>query len=198
MAKYFDAASLAAMNQARQKIFAERLAIWKTYQIDILDTDALSALSIFQIVRQYDPGYNINFSRNGEDARSGDVLIEQKASKVPGALTRTGKPRKGANSDAAFQFHAMGDLDYPRYIFVARHQEDLAVLRIYDIAQSHNRATILNHLMSQRQAWLSRSKGDLSKMKRDIITLPEKLILDSVQLLPPMIIDHCRVFRDWS
>lgn len=197
MAKYFDTTSLAVMNQARLRIFAERAAIWKQYQVDILDTDALSALSIFEIVCQYDPNYNINFSRNGEDAKSNGMLIEQKASKVKGHLTGTGKPRKGADSDAAFQFHAMGDLDYPRYIFVARNQDDLTILRIYDIAQPYNRSLILNHLMAERQAWLVRSQANLAKMKRDIIILPEKFILSQIKLDKPVTIDKCRVFRDW-
>ena len=65
MAKYLDSTALAEMNQARLQIFAIRAEIYRNYQVDVLDTDALSALSIHEIVSQYDSDYNINFSRNG-------------------------------------------------------------------------------------------------------------------------------------
>lgn len=184
------------MNEARKKIFAEREAIYKKYKVDILDTDALSALSIFEIVTQYDSDYNINFARNGEDAKSNGILIEQKATRVEGAFTKTGKPRKNAGTDAAFQFHAMGDLDYPRYIFVARNKADLSIMRIYDISSESNRKIVFGHLMGERNAWLDRSKGDQAKMKRDIITLPEKVILDKLVFSSKTTIDGCCVFRD--
>lgn len=196
MAKYFDKTYLQEMNEARKKIFAEREAIYKKYKVDILDTDALSALSIFEIVTQYDNDYNINFARNGEDAKSNGVLIEQKATRVEGAFTKTGKPRKNAGTDAAFQFHAMGDLDYPRYIFVARNKDDLSIMRIYDISSESNRKVVLGHLMGERNAWLERSKGDQAKMKRDIITLPEKVILDKLKFSSETTINGCRVFKD--
>lgn len=196
MAKYFDSKALQEMNEVRKRIFAEREQIYKKYKVDILDTDALSALSIYEIVSQYDTDYNINFARNGEDAQSKGVLIEQKATRVEGALTKTGKPRKNAGTDAAFQFHAMGDLDYPRYIFVARNKDDLSVMRIYDISDKDNRAKVLGCLMKERQAWLDRSKGDQTKMKRDIIVLPEKFVLENVNFNSQKTIDGCTVFKD--
>lgn len=196
MAKYFTTSELDVMNQAREQIFAIRTKIYRQFKIDILDTDALSALSIFKIVNQYDPNYNVNFARNGEDARSLGVLIENKATRVAGPLTATGKPRKGAGTDAAFQFHAMGDLDHARYIFVARNKEDLSVMRIYDISTKENRQIVLDHLMSERDAWLLRSAGNQAKMKRDIILLPEKTILEKLIFPTKMVIDNCQVFKD--
>lgn len=194
--KYFDAVCLQEMNEIRKKIFEEREIIYKKYKVDILDTDALSALSIYEIVRQYDRDYNINFARNGEDAKSNGVLIEQKASKVEGELTKTGRTRKGAGTDAAFQFHAMGDLDYPRYIFVARNKNDLSIMRIYDISNKENRKKVLDHLQGERQNWLNRCQGDQAKMKRDIILLPEKMILEKLSFVSKMTIDNCLVFKD--
>jgi len=196
MAKYFNAPELSVMNQAREQIFAIRTMLYKQFKIDILDTDALSALSIYQIVNQYDPDYNINFARNGEDARSGEILIENKATRVAGLLTATGKPRKGAGTDAAFQFHAMGDLDHQRYILVARNREDLSVMRIYDISNQANRTIVLDYLMAERDAWLKRTAGDKTKMKRDIILLPEKIILEKLNFTSKFIIDNCQVFKD--
>jgi hypothetical protein len=196
MAKYFESKDLAVMNEVRKEIFALRQKIYKQYKIDILDTDALSALSIHEIVSQYDPDYNVNFSRNGEDAKSKDVLIENKATRVSGPLTKTGKQRKGAGADAAFQFHAMGDLDHQRYIFVARDKDDLSVVRLYDISSDANRKLVLDHLMGERNAWLERSKQDKKLMKRDIIMLTEKFILDKLNLPTKLHINGCVILKD--
>jgi hypothetical protein len=195
MAKYFDKSVLAELNEARKRIFKEREAIYKKYKIDILDTDALSALSIYEVVSAYDNNYNINFARNGEDAKSLDTLIEQKASRVEGLYTKTGKPRKNAGTDAAFQFHAMGDLDHPRYIFVARNKEDLSIMRVYDIAKKENCAKVLQYLMAERSAWLVRTQGNQAAMKRDIILLPEKFILENIKFSTTLT-NGCCVYKD--
>ena len=196
MAKYFDSASLKEMNDARQEIYKQRELIYQKYKIDLLDTDALSALSIYEIVNQYDPDFNINFARNGEDAKSNGILIEQKATRVEGPLTKTGKPRKNAGTDAAFQFHAMGDIDHARYIFVARNKSDLSVVRIYDISESSNVQKVVGHLMVERNAWLAKTQGNQASMKRDIIVLPEQFILKNITFGKPMTVNGCQVFKD--
>lgn len=196
MAKYFDSASLKEMNDARQEIYKQRELIYQKYKIDLLDTDALSALSIYEIVNQYDPDFNINFARNGEDAKSNGVLIEQKATRVEGPLTKTGKPRKNAGVDAAFQFHAMGDIDHARYIFVARNKTDLSVVRIYDIGNPSNVQKVVGHLMAERNAWLAKTQGNQASMKRDIIVLPEQFILKNIKFGKPMTVNGCQVFKD--
>ncbi len=191
--KYFDADSIAEMNKVRKEIFALRESIYKKHQIDILDTDALSSLSIYEIVTQYDPFYNINFARNGEDAKSNDVLIEQKATRVDGLLTKRGKPRKNAGTDAAFQFHANGDLDSPRYLFVARNKADLSVMRIYDVSDTENRKIIFEHLLNERNEWNKKTNGDPIKMKRDVIVLPEKLLLEKLNIKSRKKINGCDI-----
>lgn len=196
MAKYFETKDLSVMNEVRKEIFALRQKIYKQYKIDILDTDALSALSIHEIVSQYDPDYNVNFSRNGEDAISKGVLIENKASRVSGPLTKTGKQRKGAGEDAVFLFHAMGDLDHQRYIFVARDKDDLSVVRLYDISSKDNCKLVLDHLMAEREEWLERGKKDKKLMKRDIISLPEKFILTKLNLTTKLNINGCVILKD--
>jgi len=196
MGKYFNSADLAEMNLVRERIFAERTAIYQKYKIDILDTDALSALAIYQIVNQYDPDYNINFSRNNEDAKSKDILIEQKATRVDGLYTKTGKPRKNAGYDAVFQFHAMGDIEHDRYIFVARNKENLSLMRLYDIQEADNLAKVINHLINERHRWLERTKGDAKLMKRDIIAIGEKYIRENLSFPLIKTIDGCEVFID--
>lgn len=191
--KYFDKSSIAEMNEVRKQIFALRETMYKKYKVDILDTDALSSLSIYEIVTEYDSDFNINFARNGEDAKSNGVLIESKATRVEGAFTKTGKPRKNAGTDAAFQFHAMGDLASDRYLFVARNKEDLSILRIYDISDPDNQKIVLDHLMQERKNWLARSNGDEAKMKRDIIVLPEKLLLEKLDVKERKNIKGCDI-----
>ena len=195
MAKYFDPSALHEMDEARKRIFAERETIYKKFKVDILDTDALSSLSIYNIVKQYDPNYNVNFARNGEDGKSGETLSEHKACRVDGRFTKTGKLRKNAGLDAAFQFHAMGDIGHQRYIFVARCKDDLSILRMYDISNKDNCKKIVDHLMDERQKWLDRSSGDPSKMKRDIIQISEKQILEQIKFNNTTI-DNVVVYRD--
>lgn len=196
MAKYLDSTALTEMNEARLQIFAIRAEIYRNYQIDVLDTDALSALSIHEIVSQYDSDYNINFSRNGEDAISNGVLIEQKAARVNGALTKTGKPRKNADTDAGFQFHAMGDIEHERYIFVARKKDDLSVIRMYDISTKSNCQIIKNYLLQERANWLAKGQANAAQMKRDIISISERFIKQKLNLSAPTIISGCAVYKD--
>lgn len=191
MAKYFDKQKLEIVIAASKEIVQKRNEVLKQTGIDILDTDAISSAFIYETVTQYDPEYNINFARNGEDAKSRDVLIEQKATRVAGPLTKTGKQRKGAGTDAAFQFHAMGDLDSPRYIFVARDKETLDLLRLYDISSESNTQKVLNQLEAEKAAWLT--KGF---QKRDIILVTEKFILDNLIFPHKQIIGNCVILRD--
>lgn len=196
MAKYFDETTLNKLADGSKEIVDIRNRIAKLAGIDILDTDAISSLFIYEIVKQYDSDYNINFARNGEDAKSNGILIEQKTTRVSGPLTKTGKQRKNAGNDAAFQFHAMGDLEYPRYLFVARDKDDLSIRRIYDIGQKENTNKVLDHLMNERNAWLERANKDKKLMKRDIIILPEKFILENLDLPNRLCIDGCVILKD--
>jgi|688.fasta_scaffold38458_10 hypothetical protein len=173
MAKYFNNDELSDLNEARKRIFVERELIYKKYGIDLLDTDSMSSLSIYEIVKQYDSDYNINFSRNGEDAISNGVLVEQKATKIDNDFTKTGKIRKNAGTDAQFQFHANGDIIHSRYVLVARRKENLDIVRIYDVSSQHGCKVIQTHLEAERDKW--RNKG--MDQKRDVILLPEKLLL---------------------
>lgn len=196
MAKYFDKSILTLLTKDSKAIVKIRNRVLKETSIDILDTDAISSLFIYEIVSQYDNDYNINFARNGEDAKSKDILIEQKATRVKGPYTKTGKLRKNVGVDASFQFHAMGDLDYPRYIFAVRDVDDLSIHRIYDIGNKDNKQVVLNHLLHERELWLERSKLDKRHMKRDIIILPEKFILENCNLTNKLSINNCQVFKD--
>ena len=174
MAKYLAPETLLQLDECRKQIFALREAAYKLTNIDVLDNDTLSALSIYEIVRQYDPEYNINFARNGEDAKSMIneliVLIEQKASRI------SRYKKTGLYKQAAFQFHAMGNLEYDRYIFAARDEATLALVRIYDISKPENCLQVQAHLLAERATWEAKNVKLGKTQKRDVIVLPEALL----------------------
>jgi hypothetical protein len=193
MSKYFTRDTLNEMLASSKRVYAEREAMKRKYDIDLLDTDALSSLSIFEIVSQYDSAYNICFDRNGEDASSNDTLIEQKTNQVdPNPFTKKiNKIRKGYGQDASWAFHVGGDIEHDRYIFVARSKVDLKILRVYDISNAKNRKIVVNELNSKRENW--HKKGF---QKNDIIAISEKTILEKCKFISPKLIDGCNVFTD--
>ena len=174
MANYLESQTLAQLDEYRRKIFALREEAYKLTNIDVLDNDTLSALSIYEIVRQYDPNYNINFARNGEDAKSLIGEVEQKIEMKASRIER--KKRSGLYGLAGFQFHAMGNIEYSRYILVTRDKATLSLIRIYDISGAENCLQIQAHLLAEREAWLARGRKDQAKMKHDVIQLPEALL----------------------
>jgi len=197
MAKYFSETELAKMDQFREQIYAIREKMFAEFGVDPLDTDSLSSLAIYKIVKKYDADFNVNFARNGEDAKSNGILIEQKACRVnPSHLTATGRNRTNFGTDAMFQFHAMGDLKHPRYILVARSETDLSILRIYDISSAANCKIVLDHLINEKNAWLAKGKKNEQDMKRDVITISEKMLLSNLSFTLKTEIDGCKVFKD--
>lgn len=194
--KYFDKKTLDILYQASKEIVEIRNRVYKQIPIDLLDTDKISSLFIYDIVSKYDPDYNINFARNGEDAKSKDIFIEQKSTRVNGPLTKTGRPRKGAGTDACFQFHIMGDIDYPRYILVARDKDNLSVQRVYDISKPENQQKLLNYLLQARQKWIEESNKKAEPTKRDVMYIPETFILENLTLSDKIIIDGCVIMKD--
>jgi hypothetical protein len=192
VSKYFEDEALKEMQTALKEIYAEREKIHRKYGVNLLDNDALSSLTIYDIVKQYDPDYNINFARNGEDAKSNGVLVEQKTTQVDNSLlTKTGKPRKSSGGKVSWAFHVGGDLDHSRYIFVVRSKLDLSILRIYDISSVYNQKVVLDVLEEKRTAWHQRGF-----QKNDIITVSEKTIIENCSFSKELTINNCKVFKD--
>jgi len=190
MAKYLNKDAIQDLIKIRNNIFPERTRAFEQYQVDVLDNDTLSSLSVWEIVSQYDRDYNTNFARNGEDAVSNNIIIEQKCSNVM-------PTKKGVVGKAAFQFHAMGKLEYPRYILTVRRKDTLQPVRLYDISKEQNVKMISDHLLAEREKWLAKGQIDAVKnMKRDVITLPESLILDNIQMSETTVINNCIVSKD--
>lgn len=188
MAKYLEADALATLDEYRRKIFELRAEAYAKTGIDVLDNDTLSALSIYEVVHQYDPDYNINFARNGEDSKSNGVLIEQKASRVEK------KKKSGLYANAGFQFHAMGNLEYDRYIFAARDKATLDLIRIYDISIDKNTKIVQKHLLGERKKWEDKNKVLGYTQKHDVIILPED-ILTALKGATKQIINNCEVVK---
>lgn len=189
MAKYLDPEVLKELDEYRKRIFADREEIYRKHKIDVLDTDTLSSLSVYEIVSQYDTDYNINFARNGEDAMSEGVKIEQKCSRVER------RKRLGTYPDALYQFHAMGDLIYPRYILVSRDKATLALVKLYDISLAENVKLVQDYLMGERKAWEDRCAIDKKYMKRDVIGIPESVLAEKLTVTEKLTINDCEVFR---
>lgn len=187
MAKYVDQETLNELIESRDRIFPERNRVMELYGIDILDNDTLSSLSIWEVVSEYDSDFTVNFARNGEDGKSLGVITEHKCSNIP--ARKDGTIRLGA-----FQFHAMGQLEYPRFILAARRKDSLEIQRLYDISQPENVRKIENCLMEQREQWLAEGQKDHAKMKRDVIYLREQF-LQELDINDPIEIKHCEVYR---
>jgi hypothetical protein len=97
---------------------------------------------------------------------------------------------------ADFQFHAMGDLEYSRYILASRDKANLDLVRIYDVSNPANTKLIQDHLNNEKNKWLERGKKDQSKMKRDVITMPEKVMHGNLVGITTTIINGCEVIKD--
>lgn len=166
MAIYFDKATVGDLVSYRDKIFAVAKEVYDQYKIDILANDTLNALSIHEIVSEYDKDYNTNFHRNDEDAKSGNVLIENKcATVIPN--------KKGTVGKSGWQFHAQGKLFSSRYIFAVRRKDNLKIVRLYDITSKHAIDTVHNCLLELKQKWI-----DKGKPNHDAIVVSEKLLLN--------------------
>lgn len=178
--KYFTPEVIADMANVRDLIYAERAKIWNKYAIDILDTDCLSSLQVYDVVKVYDSDFNVNFARNGEDGTSRGVLIEQKTSKIDKSSQKT-----------SFMFHAMGDLFSDRYIFAVRSKKNLELIRLYDIDKKEN--------IEKVQAELQRLKSEyLAKgfRKFDGIHISEDFLMAQVVFRESSVINSCVVYRD--
>lgn len=180
---YLDQSAIQDLISHREKIFDEHKQVYDKYGIDILANDTLSSLSIWEIVHQYDPAYNTNFHRNGEDGRSGNTLIENKCSTVTPSRT------KGTVGKAGFQFHAQGDLNHARYIFAVRRKDNLKLARIWDIQTATGVAAVQQCLAQGKQNWINKGKPN-----HDAIVVPEKLLL-TLPVSSTQVIDGCVVYQ---
>lgn len=165
--KYLENDQIVDLIRHRELIFKQARKSYEKYGIDLLANDTLSALSIWEIVSQYDNNYNTNFHRNGEDAKSGEIIIEQKCA------SKTICQRNGQVSLVGWQFHAQGGLEYPRYILAVRRKDNLKIVRIWDIQSQESINLVANYLLIEKQKWI-----DKGKPNHDAIVLPEKLLLE--------------------
>lgn len=187
MTKYITDTEIKELIKTKDQIFSWRNEAYNNANlIDLLDNDTLSSLGVYEIVTQYDQDYNVNFARNGEDAISNGIITENKCVNI--------QPKKnGEIPKAKFQFHAMGGIEYPRYILSVRNKKTLEIVRIYDISKKNNVSSIIKCLRDQSNTWLAEGKKDpLRKMKRDVIYLPE-VLLESLEIEEIKTVNDCVV-----
>lgn len=182
MSIYLDSATVSQLIKYRDDIFQLAAQVYQQHGLDILANDTLNALSIHEIVTVYDPEYNTNFHRNGEDARSGQVLIENKCATVT-------PKANGSVGLAAWQFHAQGRLDYDRYIFAIRRKDTLAVVRLYDVSSPAACAAVQRCLADLKQKWINKGKPN-----HDAIAVPEKL-MKAMSAIDQRQIGQCQVVK---
>lgn len=190
MAKYLTSIEFSVLRLAAEKISVIRNDVFAQLGIDILDTDTMSSIPISDIMLQIDPNYNCNFSRNGEDAKSkssngNDIYIEQKSAKI-----KIGKKIYLAS----FAFHAHGELIYDRYIFVARDVTTLAPARLYDISRPENIKKIHNILTCEQAKWDEKCRISGTMLKFDVIYVPEKTLIESMEISKTTTVNNCKVF----
>jgi len=193
---------IAKMVKAQEIIYAAHNEIWNECHLNVLDNDCLSSLTLSKIVQTYDPSYTVNFGRNGVDAVANSGVIENKTIRLDG-FTRDGvfveanrKPngeypncRKNHKYRGQFQFHAEGDLNYPRYIFGVLRKDTLEPLRIYDIRRPKNVNFVQEYLHTKRQVWLVKGKK-----KHDVIAIEETVLHANIKFTTS-IVDGCEVLR---
>jgi hypothetical protein len=178
--KYFGKGVLLEMNEARIEIYAYRKLIWDKFKIDLLVNDTMSGLQLHEIVSNYDPDFNINLARNGEDGCSNGVSIEQKTNDID----------KDKN-DASFAFHALGDILHDRYILVVRKKDDLKIIRLFDISEPKNVQIVQKELQRLSDDW--RAKGP---RKYDIIRLTEVFLRQNLKFNDTVMIGDCAIIKD--
>lgn len=183
MGIYLTRESILDLIKHRDKCFIEHAAAYAKYGIDILSNDILSSLSMYEIISQYDPSYEPNFHRNGEDGRSGEVLIERKCSTVKVAK------RKGTVGKGGWQFHAQETVKCSRYIFAVRRKDNLKIVRIYDIMSDAGINTVQECLEIGRQNWINRGMPN-----HDAIVIQEKTLL-TLPVVESFEIDYCLVTK---
>lgn len=182
MSIYFEEEKIKDLVQFRNKIFSEHRQAFEKYGIDILSNDILSSLSMWEIINQYDKNYSPNFHRNGEDGKSGEILIERKCStKLPN--------KKGAVGNSGWQFHAQETDKSSRYIFAVRRKDNLDVVRMYDIASIEAIKIVRDCLEKERQKWINKGKPN-----HDAILVPEKL-LKTLTPKETLTINNCLVVK---
>lgn len=187
MPKYLEKDTMDHLTMDGVKLVEIRNRLFNQYGIDLLDTDVLTKLELNKVT-SYDPTIKFNFARNGEDAISMGVEIEVKCSKIK-------KQKSGKYPKTVFQFHAMGDIESPRYIFAVLDKNTLSPIKIYDISKRKNTKFVFDHLAGERGVWMEKGRLDESKMKRDVITISEDQ-LKAIKWETELDISGCKVFID--
>lgn len=186
MSKYFTKTVLSEIIEATDKIKNIRNGIYLKYGVDILDNDSISLSTFFNIIRQIDPEYNCNFSRNGED---GYTIIDGNQIHIETKSTKVKKNKKGKHTTTTFAFHAKGLINHDAYIFNVWDKKTLDPVRCYYVKKKINVEKINSELKKLSEEW---EKKPLTKGGYDVIRIDEKMLLNITKEFKQ--IDNCKVY----
>ena len=80
--KYLSEEIMDSMTPGVMSVINIRNELYSQTGVDILSNDIISSIQMREIIKKYDPEYQPNFHRNGEDGVSGGILVERKCSNV--------------------------------------------------------------------------------------------------------------------
>jgi hypothetical protein len=169
MAKYLDSSSMLDLIESVKKIKQIRNEIYNKYEIDIIENDAISLVSFYEIIKNIDPNYICNFSRNGEDGRTilndKEVHIENKCSKI-------------LKGNSSFAFHARGKINHEIYLFNVWNKSTLLPMRCYYVRNPDNVLILNNKLKFLAEKW---EKKPVTKNGYDVIRIEESLLKKMIE-----------------
>lgn len=190
MSTYLTETTLNELENAVSEISKIRESILKSTGVDILVNDTVNNININKIVKKYDPSFEINFSRNGEDAKSDNISnIELKS-------TTLEIKKNNTYPKASFAFHAMGKLDHDSYMFVSRDKASGLPIAIFDIRLQENAKKVYQELLKMSDHWYE-TKAKVKKTSYDVIRLSEDFITDNIKFSVKYI-DNVKVYVDYE
>jgi len=190
MATYLDNDTINDMTSLMERLIPIRTEGMEKHGIDITENDTLSNMTILKVVKSYDSSFDLNFGRNGEDAKADGIDdFELKSN--------TSVPRKrcGTYPSASWAFHAMGKLKHDAYMFILRNKKTSSPKKLWDIRNKTSIAIIENELLRLSDEWYEVTK--MKKTSYDVIRLTEIFIFNNIEFTRE-IINGVEVFKDYE
>ena len=189
MATYLTENITSTVESSIESIVHARTNLLEETGVDLLSNDTISNIMIQKIVKSYDPDFEVNMSRNGEDAKTiGISDVEIKCAKL--------KPLKnGTYSLTKYMFHANAVYDsHDSYIFATRDNKTLKVLSLYDIRMPKNVEIVEIELVRLGDEWYKKGNG---KTKYDGVFIEEKFLKENISMSFE-VVDGVEVFKDYE
>lgn len=184
MSKYFDSENLNEIIQAVNQVIQIRNDLLLKHGVDILENDTASLSTFVNIIKEIDPNYNCNFSRNGEDAKT---MLNGVVTKIENKTTKLQKTKKGYKK-ASFAFHAEGLIEHDAYLFNIWDKYTLKPIKSYYVVDCENVKRINEKLVLLSNEWKNKPK---TKAGYDVIYLHEDML--EKMIVSTSVINECKV-----